>query len=311
MRELRGVSDIQPFSKENFQYAKGVAILLVLISHIGNFSGKTWFTPLGGIGVAIFLFCSGYGVMTSYHRKGVAGYWKNKFISIWIPFALVETVSGIIHRYALTDVAMELVFLKVLFANGWYMQYLAVCYLLFYVGVKLLPNNISRFALWGIAAILSFVCCGNLQGEQALSFISGLALAELHYRKEFNFKKSQIFAGGGTALLVASVLFIIRQLPWTREQTAYLYTFLNIFFKGGFAAAIIIVVSVWKPAKRTVLWIGSISYSLYLVHGYFLFIVEKNLAGNFYASSAVMLGVSFVLAAILNEMVKNLKKRKE
>lgn len=58
--------EVNPFSKESFIYVKGIAILLVIISHIGNFSGKTWFTPLGGIGVAIFLFCSGYGVMSSY-----------------------------------------------------------------------------------------------------------------------------------------------------------------------------------------------------------------------------------------------------
>jgi len=188
--------EVQPFSRENFQYAKGIAILLVLISHIGNFSGKTWFTPLGGIGVAIFLFCSGYGVMTSYHAKGLKGYWKNKFIAIWIPFAIVEIIAAVVYHRSAVDAAMELVFLKVLFANGWYMQYIAICYLLFYLGIRILPNNNSRFAVWGTLALLSFVFCSNLRGEQMLSFISGLAIAEMTYDKNLSFRKTQMLVRG-------------------------------------------------------------------------------------------------------------------
>jgi len=112
-------------------------------------------------------------------------------------------------------------------------------------------------------------------------------------------------------LIVAGVFFVIRQLPWVREQTEYLYTILNILFKGGFAVSIIAFAAVWKPVERIVLWIGSISYSLYLVHGYFLFIVSERLVGDFYVSSAVTLLISVVLAVVLNEIVKRLKARKE
>ena len=48
--------EVNPFSKESFIYVKGIAILLVIISHIGNFSGKTWFTPLGGLVLQSFCF---------------------------------------------------------------------------------------------------------------------------------------------------------------------------------------------------------------------------------------------------------------
>lgn len=60
-------------SKQHFQILKGIAILVVMIGHCGNNSGVTWFTPLGGIGVAIFLFCSGYGIECSLsaNRGGV------------------------------------------------------------------------------------------------------------------------------------------------------------------------------------------------------------------------------------------------
>lgn len=86
-------NQIKPMSKEHFQYMKGIAILIVIIGHVGNFSGKTWFTPLGGIGVAMFLFCSGYGVMKSYQAKGLRRFWQNKLIAVYCPFVIVEDYS--------------------------------------------------------------------------------------------------------------------------------------------------------------------------------------------------------------------------
>lgn len=169
-------------SKEHFQYLKGIAILAVIIGHIGNYSGKTWFTPLGGIGVAIFLFCSGYGLMTSYRNKGLSLFWKNKLIAIYLPFALVEIITAVILRRGLSDVVLELLFLKRLHPFGWYMQYLIACYLLFWLGVKYISNQKIRIGIWGILAIASFFLFGNLQGEQAISFLSGILFAK--YRSE-------------------------------------------------------------------------------------------------------------------------------
>ena len=68
-------------SYDHTKYIKGIAIVFVLVSHIGNYSGKTWFTPLGGIGVSMFLFCSGFGLMSSYRNNQLSHFWikKNTF----------------------------------------------------------------------------------------------------------------------------------------------------------------------------------------------------------------------------------------
>lgn len=112
-------------------------------------------------------------------------------------------------------------------------------------------------------------------------------------------------------LIVATVFFLFRQMPWTREQTHYLYTAINIIFKGGFAIDMILFSSIIHPAKNIVKWFGSISYALYLVHGYFLFIAERRLICNFYISSLVVFVISVAIATGLNEIIKRLKKRKE
>lgn len=299
-------------SKNHFQYLKGIAILAVIFSHIGNYSGKTWFTSLGGIGVAIFLFCSGYGLMTSYYQKGLKNFWVNKLITIYIPFAVVEIFSAIIFRYSLRELLFDLMFLKRLNPLGWYIQYLAVLYLLFYLVVRMFKNIKWRFIIWAFFSVISFVFLPNLYAEQAISFISGLFIAEINRSDKlptFENKKLVIFWGG--AMVFLSIIMLgIKQMPIVRSpQTHYLYTILNLFQKSEATAGIICVTSVWNPFKKFILWIGSISYSLYLVHGYFMYILGSNKFGNFYINSFVMLMISFTVAIGLNKLIKrNLKK---
>ena len=45
---------------------KGLAIFIIILSHISGNLGIRFLTPLGGIGVALFLFLSGYGLSKSY-----------------------------------------------------------------------------------------------------------------------------------------------------------------------------------------------------------------------------------------------------
>lgn len=58
-------------NREMTNIYKGIAILSVILCHfMGAFGrGITIFTPLGGIGVAIFLLLSGYGLNESWSAK--------------------------------------------------------------------------------------------------------------------------------------------------------------------------------------------------------------------------------------------------
>ena len=57
-----------PFDRESTAFLKGIAIVLVGCCHyMGKFgNGTVYFTPLGGIGVAMFLVMSGYGLSESW-----------------------------------------------------------------------------------------------------------------------------------------------------------------------------------------------------------------------------------------------------
>lgn len=91
----------------------------------------------------------------------------------------MEIVAGIVYRRSTLELLQELIFLKVLNANFWYLQYLVGCYLCFYGVTRFIKEVPVRFFVWGLSAVGSFFLFGNLQGEQAVSFLCGLAVAEL------------------------------------------------------------------------------------------------------------------------------------
>lgn len=89
--------EAKPFSLglDHTNQLKGIAIMMVLFSHIGYFldSGKQFLYPLsvaGGVGVNIFLFLSGYGLTISSLKKylnPLEFYWKRLsriFLPMWI-----------------------------------------------------------------------------------------------------------------------------------------------------------------------------------------------------------------------------------
>lgn len=302
-------SEMKAMSKEHFQYLKGLAILAVMIGHIGNFSGKTWFTPLGGIGVAIFLFCSGFGLTKSYQKNGLKHFWRNKLISVYCPFVIVELIAAIVKHRTPMDTLLELLLLKMQHPYGWYLQYLFACYALFYLGMRFVMDTRIRYAAWCTIAVSTFVFCPNLQGEQAISFLAGIWLAEyLGNAPDTSFGRKQAIAGVG-ALILSACLLVVKQFPMIRMYP-HVYTLLNLLLKTSCAAGLLLI-SGWRTImKGIVSRFGMLSYALYLVHGYFMGIVASGVTGFYLLDAVVMLIASCATAWILHQMIQLLQKRK-
>ncbi len=70
----------------HFMIAKGFVTFLGLAAYILECLGTPQFRVMRQIAMALFLFCSGFGVSESFERKrGLYHYWENKFIKVWIP----------------------------------------------------------------------------------------------------------------------------------------------------------------------------------------------------------------------------------
>ena len=86
---------------ENYQWMdrnyttaiKGFSILTIVWAHSGAKLSVGGIQFIAGIGVALFLMCSGYGLEVSYEKNGLKGFWKKRLLGVCLPFWVVELVG--------------------------------------------------------------------------------------------------------------------------------------------------------------------------------------------------------------------------
>ena len=300
---------MQFLSREHFGVLKGLAIVAVLISHVGGYSGVTWFTPLGGIGVAIFLFCSGYGLRCSFSDFELKNYWKKKIVGVYATYFVIELIAALINQRRLRTIVFDLLLLKTAHPYGWYMQYLFGCYFVFWIIYKFVDREKTRLLILGVASVISFFVFDELRAEQAFSFVGGIFSASLVSKKETEIKYGKLYALA--FLLISVVLLAIKQLPAVRQQNAYVITLLNLWIKSLAAVSIIYLTYavriINKISKRIFPFWGRISYVFYLLHGYLIFIISANLMGNYLLNVVVFIAVSTVSAVVVNYVLEKMK----
>lgn len=293
-------------SHKHFELLKGIGILSVLISHIGGYSGLTWFTPLGGIGVAIFLFCSGYGLYCSYTKTGLQNFWKKKIVNVYSTYFLIEVITALLYSRSVMTVLLDLLLIRPAYCYGWYMQYLFGCYFVFFLVFKYVKNEKGQTFILSMLAILSFFCLDGLRGEQAFSFVGGILTALVLNKGEVHFKHGVFLA---ILSLVLSVgLLAVKQHPIIRQQPLYVLTLFNLLIKGGAAVSIIYLTyaikCIYFIGDKLSLIFGKLSYVLYLVHGYLIVIISDSLLGNYLIDSIVFLAITLIVSYLVNILAK-------
>ena len=288
---------------------KGLAILLVLICHIGNLYTNL-FTPLGGVGVAIFLFLSGYGVSASYDKKGIKFFWLKKTIKIFVPFVFVQGVYWIISYWLHENTTTFFGFFE--HPLIWYLEYLFLCYAVFYLGLSF-HNKTLKWGLYLLFTIASLLFLKEIMAEQALSFVGGVLFYQLtvsHKRWVLRIKES--LQRDKTRYIFSGVLFIVSITMLTLKQTSFIrsfegtfvYAFIQLLIKYPAAlACCLIAVKIQKKISFLNL-LGNISFELYLIHYY---LIEASLV--FSSNIALVLGAQILAVAlsfILNLLNKSL-----
>lgn len=251
-------------SRKETNLLKGVAILMVLIGHLGLLN-------VAGIGVALFLYASGYGVFCSYRHKGLSHYFTNKIQKIWVPYALVFILSYAIHpcydvpRFILSFFGMN--------PNPktdptmWYISFLFLFYLSFYfvfsIERKKLKFPLSCLLLSIILVLSLFVYDRSFGAVLYVpAFPLGVMMAKL---------SDKIAYRGIYSFMIFSIACL-----------SYLCMQWNVVIYGMFIYAggmsILIIVKRLSDYKSVIFsFLGKISYPIYLVEGLFLVKYKKEM----------------------------------
>lgn len=269
---------------------KGVAIILVLICHFsGNMSRV--FTPLGGIGVAMFLVLSGYGLNESYKKNGLHKFWSKRFIRLWIPYTIVICALTLIEKHPLIWLINNITLYQCPF---WFIKYIILWYLLFWVVSRFAPQYRGQIIIF-LGFGLIFLTSG-VRGEQALSFPLGVLLSEVKIRLEFN-KHNISWTVLFGLLVLGIVLLSLKQTHWYRAiESDIVINMLNLPIKLGLGLFIIFALSKISCLynNKFLMFTGVISYELYMVHYPF-----RGLAGVNLVLAILVIILSYLISYIL------------
>lgn len=259
-------------NRDNTNYARGVSILMILVCHIAAMmlpqSVARLMTPLGGIGVAVFLVISGYGNNESYLKSGTKSFWKKKLLGVVVPYIVAFLIYQALIGLYLDFNGFVRAFFTVDSTYYWYIGYQLLWYLVFYLAVKLKKGLAVKYAVLGVAAILSFVLFDEIRAEQSFSFLLGVLLSDF---KQIKQKMQNVIVAVG-ALLLGVACLAIKQLPFVRNGGGLLMKSVQLCIKLPLGIFILLFVA-WVMSipfmrifKKPLAISGNYSYEIYLAH---------------------------------------------
>lgn len=280
---------------------RGIAILFVVLHHVSNTYNSNLFTPLGGIGVSMFLILSGYGLNESYHRKGLSNFWKSKLLRVIVPCWLVEILFLIFESSHFDTI----IFIKHLLCidRNWYIRYLFYWYLLFYFSTKYFSHK--RIRILTFCGLIFLLILPEIEAEQSISFLSGMFISEFSNIKKLMCRK--YLKWGGILFLVGMSFLVLKQISIIRDfEGTVLYNVIQMIIKWNISLGVIIlyVVIANRGIKfRFFSWLGIISYELYLTHCKFLNLLSGD---NSLLSILAFYSISVLTAIALYQFDKRL-----
>lgn len=148
---------------------KAMAIIMVVICHVGTTLFGRLFNPFGGIGVSTFLILSGYGLMESFKQHGLDGFWRKRLSRVLVPY-LIFLLVYCAYRMVANDE------FPIFNLRYWFVEYIVIWYVLFYFIMKYCLK--CRWLLLSIAAIVIIWVMPCLQAQQSLCFMAGILISE-------------------------------------------------------------------------------------------------------------------------------------
>lgn len=293
--EIQYIDTFSLCSADHFKIIKGIAILMVLVGVVCNkFFSLPELYCLTGVGSAIFLFCSGYGLSESYSFKGgLIHFWENKVIGVWIPSLVQLLLCSMIFRGDFLRWTRT----APLGLSGWFLYILMGCYAAFWAAFTLFSAKKTRLTILLIlAASAACILEESLHAELMLAFPLGVMYSQLNLREKTKKLKvpgkllvTVVCAGlslGGWYVsgLVQQPMLVTVCLMISKTATAMLVVFGTYFLRS------LPVFGVFAP-------FGIISYGLYLFHGDILTLVEQT---DFWKSLGISMAILLAVAGVFS-----------
>ena len=305
---------------------KGIAAIIIMLHHISFrlsnlpvYVKPIWYIAFPIVG--FFFFMSGYGLTCGLlqKKKYLQGFLSKRLLNIIAPYVIVaivwiglEIMGGQTPTRAIAE-AFTIRYIQPL----WFIWVIIAVYIVFYAVFNHTEINVGAywFAVITIAYILisAFV---NPRDEMYASII-GMPLGILwaiYERKidsyfEICFLRKEI-----VAIAAFVVLFIGRLvLSVAGFDNQLLQSILRNIITIAFIVPLVGVLKNVRIQKRFLIWLGTISYEIYIIHPFILYFFEKEMVeGNLVSDLEIILwtiGLTLLLSSVL-KVVRDILIRK-
>ncbi|URZ00240.1 hypothetical protein CLAUR_002280 [Clostridium felsineum] len=263
-------------SKKSTDCIKGLSILVIILHHISLKMQPVGFmaiyTCFGHIAVSTFLFFSGYGLMVSKLRKEnyLKNFFSKRLSKVYLPFVIINGITIVIAalvlhaKFNLKDVLLYLSGIQLIDSTQWFVIAILVFYLCFYICFKFFKPIIAQHILLFLTFVYFFFMIFTGFREwwfnTAFSFPIGVYVA-INYTTISNFLKKNYILTLIPNLIGFLVFFALAHMipssimPLYQTITSVIFVLLVLLFLLKF-----------KISSPPLLFIGAISYEMYLVH---------------------------------------------
>lgn len=255
-----------------------------------------------------FLVLSAYGLNESWIHFGYKHWWSKRILSVVVPYAIAQLcIYWPFHNFLFKECILDILCIEVKYIYGWYLPYLLFWYIIFYIvkRIKFLEKN--EMIIFCIISILLLLSTKGVQGEQSFSFAFGVFLS-----RNKNSKKLETKINIKTAFVLLSVgigFLIIKQIPFIRTVPYMIYNMVEMAIKLPCALGLMMVIFFSSNVlnSKYLSWIGSISYEIYLLHGYILNRTSISLTGSVLFISVTFLS-SIIYWFFIEQIIGRLKQ---
>ncbi|AAM31800.1 conserved protein [Methanosarcina mazei Go1] len=269
-------------SKGNTDRIRGLLALVVILHHVAqrmdNVGLMLPFCQAGSYAVSIFLFFSGYGLMTSSLKN--PNYFKNFFCKriskVYIPFLIINIFTLSIYQltfnseYSLIDKLFYTTGIKLIDSVTWYIIITLVFYVIFYILFKNNQINVAVRRLFIYSLIFYFSCyiikIGSWWYINSFSFPIGIYTA-INFNKicsyiEKNYTKYTIFFILSFGILSSGIASFLLYQVFHFHFKVIIETLSSILF-----LPVVLLLLLKVDLRHNFLnFFGDISYEMYLIH---------------------------------------------
>lgn len=307
-----GLGTTSPFfTRECSTALKGIAIVLVIFGHRGLIDCA------GSWGVLIFLMLSGYGIFKSVNKKGLAGYWCNRFVSVLAPYMLFSVFQlglsfamgrGGVDAGNVLCTLMGFDFGLNVDPTMWYISYIFACYAVFYVAWRFYQRSgatsfvlvlLASFILLAVVGLTNTVWHrGTASWVYFWAFPAGALLA-MHEKR---------LAGKGATSAICVLVYLLALaavllLYGTQHGSLNLF----VYSAAGATLVILTVMHLMSGPMSSVLTrvlrpVGDASYAMYLNEG---FLIRLDVCAPFVMGPVLTLAFSFGFATVWSLIVSD------